>query len=68
MVMMTYSISVILLNVLYITIALVTYNDPENGTKENNMIPIRDSVCDCITYHNDECSVLLGACPYVYRW
>ena len=29
---------------------------------DNFVISVRD--CDCVTYDNDSCSVLLGACPY----
>ena len=29
---------------------------------ENSLISIRD--CKCVTYDNDSCSILLGACPY----
>ena len=29
---------------------------------DKNVISVRN--CDCVTYNNDECSVLLGACPY----
>ena len=131
---MIYSIGVILLNVLYITRALVIYVDPDNGIENHkswtggiqvpyknyelanestlynimntsthvqltsssdqpcqqdlldalqnllcihhkhifdndgallcidNVIYIRQ--CDCVTYDNDHCSVLLGTCPY----